>query len=574
MVKISEQKLRKQLIKEEKVTSDQFRKARLEARKEKKEIEDILIEKGLVSEQDLAKIQARLLKIPFVDLTKEVIRKDVLFQVPEPIAREHNVIAFAEDKEKLKIAMADPGDLLTQEFIRKKAGKEVEVYLASLDGIQSILKQYRRGIRAEFTEIVQKGKALKGLEDLRKIAEYLPTVRIVDTILDYGVYEDASDIHIEPREDKLLVRYRIDGILHDVIALPKETMPGIVARIKILAKLKIDEHRLPQDGRFKILKKGYKASFRVSILPVLEGEKVVMRILPEEERILILEQLGLQHSTLETAKEGISLPAGMILVCGPTGCGKTTTLYSILNILNTPKVNIATIEDPIEYRVPRVNQSQVRPKIGYTFATGLRTLVRQDPDIIMVGEIRDLETAEIAIHSALTGHLVLSTLHTTNAAGALTRLVDMGIKPFLVTSTCNMIIGQRLVRKICTKCIEKYRLSKEEIESLRKVFNIEQAMKVLERERIIKPQTPISGLDFFRGKGCDRCRGEGYKGRIGIFEVLKVTKAVSDLVLKEAPTEEIEKQAEKEGMITMIQDGFLKAKCGITTLEEVLRVVK
>ncbi|MFH1582780.1 MAG: GspE/PulE family protein, partial [Candidatus Falkowbacteria bacterium] len=379
----------------------------------------------------------------------------------------------------------------------------------------------------------------------------------------------------EPEEKDVIARYRVDGILRTVMTLPKNVQPGIIARIKILANLKVDEHRLPQDGRFKISAKEYKVSFRVSIIPTFDGEKIVMRLLSEKAQVLTLEQLGLQPSALETIKRNISKPHGMILVTGPTGSGKTTTLYTVMNILNTPEVNIMTIEDPIEYRMPRVNQSQVNPKIGYTFATGLRAFLRQDPNIIMVGEIRDQETAEIAIHAAMTGHLVLSTLHTNDAVTTLPRLSDMGVPAFLVASTTNIIIAQRLVRKICPNCIQSYKLDKQTIVELKQQLDLENIMKTLEEKKIIiNASQGIEALLFYRGKGCKQCSNSGYKGRLGIYEVLEVTDEMSELILKKASPTELKKQAEKQNMLTIIEDGFIKTKNGITTIEEIMRVTK
>jgi type IV pilus assembly protein PilB len=381
----------------------------------------------------------------------------------------------------------------------------------------------------------------------------------------------ASDIHIEPLEKEVLVRYRIDGILREAMLLPKKVAPGIVARIKVLSNLKLDEHRLPQDGRFKVETPDYKYSVRVSILPVFDGEKVVMRLLPETARAFTLEELGLRGLGLENVQEALKKPIGMILVTGPTGSGKTTTLYSMLEILNTPAVNISTIEDPIEYRMPRINQTQVNPKIGLTFASGLRALVRQDPDIIMVGEIRDEETASLAVNAALTGHKVLSTLHTNTAAGAIPRLIDMKVEPFLLSSTLNLIIAQRLVRRLC-EGKEKYYLSEHQLKELSKYCNLEKVLKILKEEKIVPPNAKWQNIPFYRPKPTKECP-DGYKGRIGIFEVLSVSETIKNLIVQKATSDEIQKQAEKEGMISMVEDGLIKAVQGITSIEEVLRVI-
>ncbi|MBU1178187.1 GspE/PulE family protein [Patescibacteria group bacterium] len=570
-------KLKISLVEKGLINSHDFDVLVAKATKEKKEITDILLSENIVTEENLYQELSRQIKIPFVDLSKTIIRKDILFQIPELIAKKHEIIAFSEDETGLGVAMTNPEDLQTIESIKKKVGKHIEPYVASKGDIFSALKQYRRGLRQEFKDIIDQSLAISRTasdDDLEKLAENLPIVRIVNTLIDHAILQNASDIHIEPLEKNVIIRFRIDGILHDVIVLPKEILAGIVARIKVLANLKIDEHRLPQDGRFKIEKDEQKISFRVSIIPIFDGEKVVTRLLVESGRILSLEELGFQSSALAITKRNVNKPNGLILVTGPTGSGKTTTLYSIMNMLNTTEVNIATIEDPIEYRMPRINQSQVKPKIGFTFSTGLRSLVRQDPDIIMVGEIRDEETVEMAIHSALTGHLVLSTLHTMSAAGAPPRLIDMKAKPFLVASTLNLIIAQRLVRRICKNCREEYKLDAKKIAILEKEFDMEKIMPALLQEKVITAKKPLSELTFYRGKGCEHCNLQGYKGRTGIYETLETTETIKDLIVDSAPTEKIQAQAVSEGMITMLQDGFIKALLGFTTIDEILRVTK
>jgi len=570
-------KFKESLVAKGLFTAKQLADLETKAKKAKKPLVDFIVDQHAISEEELAQELSQQIKIPYIDLTRTIIRKDLLFQIPEIIAKKHEVVAFAENEKGLSLAMTDPENLQTIEFIKKKIGKKINVYLTTKSALYSALKQYRRGLRQEFKDIIDQSLAVSrtaGKEDLKKLAENLPIVRIVDTLVEHAILQGASDIHIEPLEKNIIVRYRIDGILHDEIVLPKEIIDGIVARIKVLSQLKIDEHRLPQDGRFKIEKNNQKISFRVSILPVFDGEKVVMRLLVESGRILSLEELGLQRSALEAAHRNIKKPNGMILVTGPTGSGKTTTLYSIMNMLNTAEVNIATIEDPIEYRMPRINQSQVKPKIGYTFSSGLRSLVRQDPDIIMVGEIRDEETVEMAIHSALTGHLVLSTLHTMNAAGAPSRLVNMQAKPFLVASTLNIIIAQRLARKICSNCVEEYRLDKTTIETLEKEYDMSSIIQILVREKVIDKEKSLSEIPFHRGKGCEHCNLQGYKGRVGLFEALENTEAIKDFIVSNTPADKIHTKAAEDGMISMIQDGFIKAASGITTIDEILRVTK
>src|SRR3989338_122812 len=415
-------------------------RAEKEAERAKKKFRDALIDLEIISKEKLTKLEAYILGIPFIDLTRETVSLEILQSIPEAIARKHNIVAFKKTSDGLYVAMLDPEDLQTIEFIRKRSNLTIYPRLTSAESIKHVLTQYQKSLTAEFGDIIDKEagsvrvvKEREGEEDpgdLRKIAEDLPIVRIVDTLVKHAILQNASDIHIEPYEREVIVRYRIDGILHDTMTLPKPVHAGIIARIKVLSNLRLDEHRLPQDGRFKIETDDYKVSFRVSILPVFDGEKVVMRLLPEDSKGYTLENLGFRGLALEVLHRNIQRPHCMLLVTGPTGSGKTTTLYTILDILNTPDVNISTIEDPIEYRMPRINQTQVRADIGLSFATGLRSLVRQDPDIIMVGEIRDQETADMAINAALTGHLVLSTLHTNSATGALPRLIDMKIEPF------------------------------------------------------------------------------------------------------------------------------------------------
>ena len=406
---------------------------------------------------------------------------------------------------------------------------------------------------------------------MKKMAEDLPIVRIVDTLLRHAIVQGASDIHIEPMEQEVLVRYRIDGILHDAMTLPKNAAAGIVARIKVLSNLKLDEKRLPQDDRFKMETEADRVSFRVSILPTFFGEKTVMRLLRETGEGFTLEVLGLHGENMERIHHALKQTTGIILISGPTGSGKTTTLYTMLDILNRPDVNISTIEDPIEYQMKRVNQTQVAPQIGFTFANGLRSLVRQDPDIIMVGEIRDGETASLAINAALTGHLVLSTIHTNSAAGAIPRLIDMGVEPFLLVSTVRVIVGQRLVRKLC-ESKEPYALDKTMRAKIagEEVFNT--AFQALQDEKLVKKGSTLDDTPFYRPAPSPECE-DGYKSRIGIHEVLAVSPAIREIMLHSGTSDALEAQAKKEGMLTMLEDGLYKAARGITSLEEVLRTV-
>ena len=562
------------------VNEKQFSKAFRKAQKNKQKVGDVLVGEGVVSQEELIKLEAYILGIPFVDLEKEKIPPEVLRIVPEPIARSHNIIAFRKRGNNLEVAMLDPEDLRTIEFIKKKANLKILPRLTTPGSIKNALKQYQKTLEAEFSDLIKKESGMirsvketpvEEEKELKKVAEELPVIRIVDTLIHHAILQRASDIHIEPLEKEIVVRYRIDGILRDAMILPKKAASGIVARIKVLANLKLDEHRLPQDGRFKVETEDYKYSIRVSILPILNGEKIVMRLLSETSVRHTLESLGLMGKSLEVIESSLRKPVGMILVTGPTGCGKTTTLYSMMEILNTPEVNISTIEDPIEYRMPRINQTQVNPKIGLDFASGLRSLLRQDPDILMVGEIRDSETTGLAINAALTGHLVLSTLHTTNAAGAIPRLVDLKAEPFLVSSTLNIVLAQRLVRKLC-EGKEGYRLSKSEIEGLKKQCDLDRILKILKEEKIIKTSDTFQDIEFYRPKVSKNCP-EGYSGRIGIFEILTISESIKDLINRDSSAEKIQDQAQKEGMRTMVEDGFVKAAQGITSIEEVLRVI-
>lgn len=562
------------------VTQKQFGVALKLAKKTNQNVGDVLVSEGWLTEQELIKLKAYILGIPFVDLKKEIIPQDVLSIIPEPIAKKHNIVPFKKQGSDLEVAMLDPEDLRTIEFIKKKANLRILPRLTTPEGIKNVLRQYQKTLEAEFGEIIKKeaGEVRPIIEEqagemaeLEKIAQELPIIRIVDTLIKHAILERASDIHIEPTEKEVVVRYRIDGVLRDAMTLPRQVSSGIVARIKVLSNLKLDEHRLPQDGRFKIETEEFKYSIRVSILPVFDGEKIVMRLLPETARAFTLEELGLRGRALELIQDNLKKTVGMILVTGPTGSGKTTTLYSMMEILNEPGVNISTVEDPIEYRIPRVNQTQVNPKIGLTFASGLRSLLRQDPNIVMVGEIRDNETAGLAINAALTGHLVLSTLHTNDASGALPRLIDMKTEPFLISSTLDIILAQRLVKRLCQEK-EKYFLQEADLKNIAKYCDLAKILKILKEEKLAKPKQTLKNIPFFRPKASKICE-EGYKGRTGIYEVLPVNQTIKELIVKKATSDEIQRQAVKEGMITMVEDGFIKAVQGITTIEEVLRVI-
>ncbi len=582
-MRIDTEQLKQFLIDARLVTEAKLADIEKAAEKSDTTLEEALVSEGALSEDDVRRAKAHVIGIPFVDLKDQKIEFSLLSLIPEPIARTHNIVAYGKNARGLEVAMLDVGDLQAIDFVKKKTGLSILPRLTDAESVKRALLQYQKSLKAEFGDIISTeaaslvaiaesdGSEASG-EDLKKMAEDLPIVRIVDTLIKHAVVQGASDIHIEPMERELLVRYRIDGLLHDAMTLPRQAAPGIVARIKVLSSLKLDEKRLPQDGRFKIDLDGEKVSFRVSTLPTYYGEKTVMRVLREGGGGYTLEALGFHGEGLESIHWATKQSTGMILTTGPTGSGKTTTLYTVLDILNTPDVNISTIEDPVEYQMPRINQTQVKPEIGMTFGNGLRSLVRQDPDIIMVGEIRDTETASLAVNAALTGHLVLSTLHTNSAAGAIPRMLDMGVEPFLLVSTIKVIIGQRLVRTLAKEKKEEYTLSKAEIATLAKTVDLDRMLKFLVAEKIVKDGTKWEDITFYRPKGGSDVE-DGYKGRSGIHEVLHVTPTVKELIMKGATGDAIEAQAKSEGMMTMLEDGVFKATQGITTLEEVLRVV-
>lgn len=551
------------------------------AEEKKSSLSAALVNQGSITEDDVRRVESYVLGVPFIALSEKQIDFEVLSLIPEPVARNHNIIAYEKHNDSLEVAMLDTADLPAIDFIQKKVGLKILPRLTDTASMKAALRQYQKTLKDEFGDIIMKETAaLKVIEeggdtaseeDLKKMAEDLPVIRIVDTLLRHAIIQSASDIHIEPMEAEVLVRYRIDGILHDAMTLPKRAAPTIVARLKVLSNLKLDEKRLPQDGRFKMEVESQKVSFRVSVLPVYFGEKIVMRLLREGRSGYTLEGLGLHGESLERIHRAMKQTTGIILVTGPTGSGKTTTLYTTLDVLNTPAVNISTIEDPIEYQMPRVNQTQVRPDIGYTFANGLRSLMRQDPDIIMVGEIRDSETSSLAINAALTGHLVLATVHTNSAAATVARLIDMGAEAFLLVSTLRVVVGQRLVRQFCGEP-EAYFLSTAERDEIAKHMDFEKLITVMKEEGIVKADATWNTIPFYRPKPSPGCE-DGYKGRIGIHEVMTIGPAIKELIIKSASADEIEAQARKEGMLSMLEDGIFKAAHKVTSIEEVLRVI-
>lgn len=529
--------------------------------------EDILKSKRLVNEVQLTQAKAKVYNIPYIDLPSVPVSPEALSMVPREVAARLKVFPVVVDKAngQIILAMANPLDLSAIEFIEKKTGLFVIPKIAPLSEIETLLStSYSTSLAKEVGEAIREvttEKGIKVLDSTRKVIREEKVAEIVTHILTFAVRARSSDIHIEPMERFTRVRYRIDGILTEKLTIPKELHEAVVSRIKILSGMKIDEKRVPQDGRFTFRSEDREVDLRVSSLPTTHGEKIVMRILEKTTGIPELSQLGLRGRALKNLKEAIRVPHGIILICGPTGSGKTTTLYSIIQEINSPQVNIVTLEDPVEYQIPGVNQVQINPAAGLTFASGLRSFLRQDPNIILVGEIRDQETADLAIQASLTGHLVFSTLHTNDAAGALPRLLDMGAEPYLLASSMTSIVAQRVVRRIHEDCKVEYKPEAKVIEEIKETLG-----SLWPREK-----EPIR---FYKGQGDKECDNTGYFGRIGIFEVLPVTEKISRLILERASASQIEEMAREEGMITMLQDGFLKVLEGITTIEEVLRVAR
>ncbi len=581
-MQIDEEQLKKFISESGLVSKTDFNSVIKLAEIKKQKFGDALLSEGKILETDLKRMEAFVLGIPFISLVKEKIDLSVLSLIPEPIARNDNIVAYKKTEKGLEVAMLDVDDLPVIDFIKKRSGLKILPRLTDTISIKAVLMQYRKSLQAEFSNIISKDSAIltsnstsnteeKSELELKQMAEDLPVVKIVDSLITHAILQNASDIHIEPGEKDLTVRYRIDGILHDAMTLDKNAGAGITARIKVLSNLKLDEKRLPQDGRFKKEQDGEKISFRVSTLPTFFGEKTVMRILKENTHGFSLESLGFHGEGLERIHTSLTQKTGMVLATGPTGSGKTTTLYTMLDILNRPEVNISTVEDPIEYQMPRVNQTQVKPEIGLTFANGLRSLLRQDPDIIMVGEIRDGETAGLAVNASLTGHLVLSTIHTNSAAGAVPRLIDMGVEPFLITATVKTIIAQRLVRRL-TSTKEKYFLSPEEIKNLARVVDLDRMLAFLKAEKLVGANDTWEKIPFYKPVKSNDSE-DGYSNRVGMHEVLKVTPTIKDMIISGKSQDDIEAQAKKEGMMTMLEDGVYQAVLGVTTLEEVFRVV-
>lgn len=570
---MSAQDIIESLKKAGKLTPEQAERIRVEAMSSGSSVEEILQSKHIVSDEDFARARADSLGIPFVLVASRAISPDVVNFIPEPVARRYTLVPMQVDAKEhgaLSVVMADPLDFQVIEFLEKKSGRPIKAYMGLPGDIKAAIDNlYTQNLGADVTAALEEASpAIKTYEagHLGEVIREAPIAQIVSAILEQAIRIRASDVHIEPQTSETRVRYRVDGILQERLVLPRRLQDAVVSRIKILADLKIDEKRIPQDGRFNFKMGESEVDLRVSTLPTVHGEKVVMRLLKKSGGIPTLPELGLRGLALKNLEAAIRRPHGVILVTGPTGSGKTTTLYSVLAILNNARVNIMTLEDPVEYEISGVNQVQINPAAGLTFATGLRSFLRQDPNIILVGEIRDQETTELAIQAALTGHLVFSTLHTNNAAGAIPRLIDLGAEPFLVASALNAVVGQRIARRLCPTCREEYVPEEAVIADIRAVVGT------------LWPQD--KSIVLYKGKGtvagatCETCGGTGYLGRLGVFEVFPVTDAISRLTLSRAPMKDIETQAISEGMISMKQDGYLKALEGVTTIEEVLRVAQ
>ena len=593
-MRISDSTLEKLLLDNNVVNSEQLKPLKEEAIRASATLQDTVLESRLIDEPTLTKLYATYADIPYIEMNPNDITSEALNRIPERIARQYAAIIFQIDADtgRIHMAMDDPDDIQAVNFLEKEIGNNVKIYIAPHTNILQALDNYRGDVNEELNQVIDIQREDDGTAQQvseADVAEDSPIAQTVNLLLEYAIRSSASDIHIEPRENYVQIRYRIDGVLKEVNQLPRNVLGALISRIKILANLKIDERRVPQDGRFKIKITGKQYALRVSTLPIADGEKVVMRILDESNQAVTLQQLGYWGHSLSVISEAMTQPNGMILVTGPTGSGKSTSLFSVLTMLNKPDVNISTIEDPVEYKIQGVNQTQTNAKAGMTFANGLRALLRQDPNIIMVGEIRDGETANLGVQAALTGHLVFSTLHTNNAATTLPRLLDMNIEPFLIASTVKAVVGQRLVRRLCQVCRQQYTPEQAEIDEIISLFNLREGqtfshihnLEMQAVEQKVGGETPygtnestIVSLWHANPEGCDECSHTGYKGRIGIYEVLGVSVPIQKMITSNATSEQIQGQAIAEGMVTMQSDGLVKVLRGNTTLEEVLRVTR
>lgn len=588
----TEQKIEQIIVQQGILTKDQLESAKQEALKQNVGLTQYLVDTGAIKEDQATKILAMSSNTPYVDLSNVTIPNEVLSIIPRDIAENFTSVAFGVVDGKLNVATVDPQNLQAIDYLSRKTGYPINAYLAPKAQIEKWINSYTTGISEEVGEALgeeeaaapETGEAVVGAgqasenKKIETIVQDAPITRALNTIFEYAINSKASDIHIEPREKEVKIRFRIDGILQEVMSLPKSTEAALVSRIKILSNLKIDEHRIPQDGQAQYRTKNKEVDLRIAIAPISFGEQIVIRLLDKSEGIMSIDTLGFKGRAAELLKKAITKPYGMILSTGPTGSGKSTTLYAIIQTIKSERINIVTLEDPVEYKIDGVNQMQVNNAVGLTFANGLRSILRQDPNVIMVGEIRDHETADLAVQSSLTGHLVLSTLHTNSAAGVLPRLLDMGIEPFLIASTINVVMGQRLVRKVCEKCRKPTPASEAAVQMINKYVGHLLPKTEKDAAKIASyfgyktlPLFNQKAYTLYKGEGCTDCI-DGYKGRIGIYEIFEMSQAIEQLLLKEATTNVIQAQAQKEGMITMQQDGLFKVLAGTTTIEEVSRV--
>ena len=590
------QKIEKLINDNHLVSDNDLRLAKAEVAETTKSLVEVLVERKLLSDEDSTKLIALSTGTPYVELKGREIDQKVLQLLPRDVAATYEAVPFELNGTELSVAMVDPTNLQAVDFIARKTGYSLKADMAIKGQIDSVIGNYTEGLGAEVAQVLhqaaaasqqtnpeeQQVKEQKSFKDNAKDVENLvqdaPITRALNAILEYAINSKASDIHIEPREAELKIRFRIDGILQDAMTLPKTTEPPLISRIKILSNLKIDEHRIPQDGEAQYKIGDREVDLRIAIAPITYGEQVVMRILDKSESLMSLDNLSFRGRSLRLIEQGMKKPHGMILSTGPTGSGKSTTLYAVIQEIKNVAINIVTLEDPVEYKIDGINQIQVNPAVGLNFASGLRSILRQDPNVIMVGEIRDHETADLAVQAALTGHIVLSTLHTNSASGVLPRMLDMNIEPFLIASTINTVIGQRLVRKVCENCKKPLESTQAATQMVNRVLGAilpkSEAEADAKQAELGYENLPIyneKAYTLYKGEGCSQCT-DGYKGRTGIYEVFELNEAMEKLLVAHATTSDIQKQAQADGMITMQQDGMLKVLLGLTTLEEVSRV--
>jgi type IV pilus assembly protein PilB len=581
----SQHRIEELLLEGKLLTPEDLETAKLDALKASKPLIAYIAEKNLVGEEDLTRVSAQAMGVPYVNLNNITVTEDIIKLLPKETAQTYMAVPFGMQQGRLAVGMLDPTNIQAVDFLSRKMGHTVTVYLASRASIDNVLGQFRADVAADVATALDVAKVddhpkveKKDPKEMANLVQDAPITRALNAILDYAAQSRASDIHVEPREHELKIRYRIDGILQETMTLPKSIEPALISRIKILSNLRIDEHRIPQDGQFQISSNGREIDLRIAISPVVWGEQVVIRLLDKTGTVLTLEALGFRGRAFRVITQGIHKPHGMTLSTGPTGSGKSTTLYAIVQALKDVSINIVTLEDPVEYKMDGINQIQVNGDVGLTFASGLRSILRQDPNVVLVGEIRDKETADLAVQAALTGHVVLSTIHTNSAAGVLPRMLDMGIEPFLIASTINTVIGQRLVRKLCEKCKQPYESGEAETKSIAETLGDVLPKSKADLDKVKKDigydEVPLAGdktFQLYKAVGCKEC-SKGYRGRMGIYEVFAMSDAMEKLLLQHATTNDVQKQASSDGMLTMKQDGYFKALNAMTTLEEVARV--